>query len=156
MAETTEDRMHAHRLDAYRIAPAGMQALRAVEDYLHQSTLGASLIELVKMRASQINGCAYCLDMHSKALRKGGETEQRIYLLSGWRESPLYSPRERAALAWTDALTRIAETQAPDDVYDEVRRHFDDKEIVDLTTLIGMINLWNRLAISLRYEHPAG
>ncbi|MBV8778709.1 MAG: carboxymuconolactone decarboxylase family protein [Alphaproteobacteria bacterium] len=148
--------MHAHRLDAYRIAPAGMQALRAVEDYLHQSTLGASLIELVKMRASQINGCAYCLDMHSKALRKGGETEQRIYLLSGWRESPLYSPRERAALAWTDALTRIAETQAPDDVYDEVRRHFDDKEIVDLTTLIGMINLWNRLAISLRYEHPAG
>jgi len=148
--------MHAHRLNAYEIAPEGMKALVAVEAYLHQTTLGPQLIELVKMRASQINGCAYCLDMHSKTLRHGGESEQRIYLLSGWRESPLYSPRERAALAWTDALTHIAETQAPDDVYQEVRRHFDDKEIVDLTTLIGMINLWNRLAISMRYEHPAG
>jgi AhpD family alkylhydroperoxidase len=148
--------MRAHRLNAYELAPAGMNALRGVEAYLHQTTLGSQLIELVKMRASQINGCAYCLDMHSKALRKNGETEQRLYLLSGWRESPLYTPRERAALAWTDALTRIAETQAPDDVYDEVRRHFDDKEVIDLTTLIGMINLWNRLAISLRYEHPAG
>ena len=146
--------MHAHRLDAYKIAPAGMAALRGVEAYLHQSTLGPRLIELVKMRASQINGCAYCLDMHSKTLRKDGESEQRLYLLSGWRESPLYTPRERAALAWTDALTLIAETQAPDTVYDEVRRHFDDKELVDLTTLIGMSNLWNRLAISLRYEHP--
>jgi AhpD family alkylhydroperoxidase len=148
--------MHAHRLDAYELAPAGMNALGRVEAYLHQTTLGPQLIELVKMRASQINGCAYCLDMHSKALRKNGETERRLYVLSGWRESPLYTPRERAALAWTDALTRIAETQAPDDVYDEVRRHFDHKEVVDLTTLIGMINLWNRLAISLRYEHPVG
>ncbi|HEX3953442.1 MAG TPA: carboxymuconolactone decarboxylase family protein [Stellaceae bacterium] len=148
--------MHAHRLDAYKLAPAGMNALRAVEAYLHDTSLGAPLIELVKMRASQINGCAYCLDMHSKALRQGGETEQRIYLLNAWRESPLYTPRERAALAWTEALTRIVETQAPDDTYEELRRHFDDKEIVDLTTLIGMINLWNRLAISLRYEHPQG
>jgi AhpD family alkylhydroperoxidase len=148
--------MRAHRLDAYRIAPAGMNALRAVEAYLHESTLGPQLVELVKMRASQINGCAYCLDMHSKALRKGGESEQRIYLLNAWRESPLYSPRERAALGWTDALTLISETHAPDDVYEELRRHFDDKEIVDLTTLIGMINTWNRLAIGLRYEHPTG
>jgi len=146
--------MHAHRLDAYKVAPAGMKALRDVEAYLHQSTLGPQLIELVKMRASQINGCAYCLDMHSKTLRKGGESEQRIYLLDAWRESPLYAPRERAALAWTDALTLISQTHAPDDAYDEVRRQFDEKEIVDLTTLIGMINLWNRLAISLRYEHP--
>ncbi|HVH78570.1 MAG TPA: carboxymuconolactone decarboxylase family protein [Stellaceae bacterium] len=146
--------MHAHRLNAYELAPAGMKALQNVEGYLHQTTLGSQLIELVKMRASQINGCAYCLDMHSKVLRKGGETEQRIYLLNGWRESPLYTPRERAALSWTETLTRIAETQAPDDVYEELRRHFDDKEVVDLTTLIGMINLWNRLAISLRYEHP--
>jgi AhpD family alkylhydroperoxidase len=146
--------MHAHRLNAYELAPAGMKVLREVEAYLHRTTLGSQLIELVKMRASQINGCAYCLDMHSKVLRKGGESEQRIYLLNGWRESPLYTPRERAALAWTEALTLIAETQAPDAVYDEVRRHFDDKEVVDLTTLIGMINLWNRLAISLRYEHP--
>jgi AhpD family alkylhydroperoxidase len=148
--------MHAHRLNAYQVAPAGMKALVAVETYLHQTALGPQLIELVKMRASQINGCAYCLDAHSKALRKGGETEQRIYLLDAWRESPLYTPRERAALAWTEALTRIAETQAPDAIYDELRQHFDDKEIVDLTTLIGMINLWNRLAISLRYEHPTG
>jgi AhpD family alkylhydroperoxidase len=133
-----------------------MKALVAVETYLHQTALGSQLIELVKMRASQINGCAYCLDSHSKQLRKGGETEQRIYLLNAWRESPLYSPRERAALTWTDALTLIAETQAPDDAYEEVRQHFDEKELVDLTTLIGMINLWNRLAISLRYEHPTG
>ena len=146
--------MHAHRLNAYELAPAGMRALGAGETYLHQTALGPQLIELVKMRASQINGCAYCLDAHSKVLRKGGETEQRIYLLNAWRESPLYTPRERAALAWTDALTRIAETHAPDEVYDEVCRHFDAKEVVDLTTLIGMINLWNRMAISLRYEHP--
>jgi len=148
--------MHAHRLNPHEIAPAGMAALRGVEAYLHQTTLGPQLIELVKMRASQINGCTYCLDMHSKTLRKGGESEQRIYLLNGWRESPLYSPRERAALGWTDALTRIAETQAPDDAYAEIRRQFDDKEVIDLTTLIGMINLWNRLAISMRYEHPTG
>ena len=132
--------MRAHRINAYQAAPAAMKALVAVETYLHQTTLGPLLIELVKMRASQINGCAYCLDAHSKELRKNGETEQRIYLLNAWRESPLYSPRERAALAWTEALTLISETNAPDDVYDEVARHFDAKEVVDLTTLIGMIN----------------
>ena len=146
--------MHAHRVNAYTAAPAAMKALQAVEVYLHQSGLDRNLIDLVRMRASQINGCAYCLDMHSKALRHDGETEQRIYLLNAWRESPLYSPRERAALAWTEALTRIADTHAPDADYDELRKRFDDKEIADLTTLIGMINLWNRLAISLRYEHP--
>ena len=148
--------MDADRIDAYAAAPAGMNALRAVEAYLHQSGLGPQLIELVKMRASQINGCAYCLDMHSKALRQGGETEQRIYLLNAWRELPLYTPRERAALAWTEALTRITDGHAPDEVYAEACRHFDAKELVDLTTLIGMINLWNRLAIGLRYRHPKG
>lgn len=146
--------MHAHRLNPHDAAPEAIAALRNVEAYLRRSALGEGLIELVKMRASQINGCAYCLDMHSKALRRMGETEQRIYLLNAWRESPLYTPRERAALAWTDALTLIAETQAPDAVYDEARRHFEGKTLADLTTLIGMINLWNRLAISLRYEHP--
>jgi AhpD family alkylhydroperoxidase len=146
--------MRAHRLNAYQHAPDAMKALIAVETYLHGTTLGPQLIELVKMRASQINGCAFCLDSHRKALRKLGETEQRIYLLDAWHESPLYAPRERAALAWTDALTLIAQTHAPDDIYEEVRRHFDEKEIVDLTTLIGMINAWNRLAIGLRYEHP--
>jgi len=146
--------MQAHRLSAYESAPAAMKALQNVEAYLHQSGLDKTLIELVKMRASQINGCAYCLDMHSKELRRLGESEQRVYLLNAWEESPLYSPRERAALAWTEALTLISQTHAPDAVYDGVRRHFNDKELVDLTTLVGMINLWNRLAIGLRYEHP--
>lgn len=146
--------MHAHRLNAYAAAPAAMKVLRDVEAYIHQSGLDQKLIELVKMRASQINGCAFCLDAHSKELRRLGESEQRIYLLNAWEESPLYSERERAALAWTDALTLVAETHAPDVVYDQVRRQFNDKELADLTTLIGMINLWNRLAIGLRYEHP--
>ena len=146
--------MHSHRLSAYDAAPAAMTALQNVEAYLHQCGLDQRLIELVKMRASQINGCAYCLDMHSKELRRLGESEQRIYLLNAWQESPLYTPRERAALAWTEAVTLIAQTHAPDAAYTEVRRQFDDKELIDLTILIGMINLWNRLAISLRYEHP--
>ncbi|HUC66235.1 MAG TPA: carboxymuconolactone decarboxylase family protein [Stellaceae bacterium] len=146
--------MQPQRLDAYHVAPAAMKVLRAVEGYLHQSSLDETLIELVKMRASQINGCAYCLDQHSKVLRRNGESEQRIYLLDAWEESPLYSPRERAALAWTEALTSIAQSRAPDAVYDAVRGQFDDKALIDLTVLIGMINLWNRLAISLRYQHP--
>jgi AhpD family alkylhydroperoxidase len=146
--------MHSHRISAYDAAPAAMKALQNVEAYLHQCGLDQRLIELVKMRTSQINGCAYCLDMHSKELRRLGESEQRIYLLNAWQESPLYTPRERAALAWTEAVTLIAQTQAPDAAYTEVRRQFDDKELIDLTILIGMINLWNRLAISLRYEHP--
>lgn len=146
--------MRSHRLNDDEISLAGTSALRGVETYLRQCDLGVRLIELVKMRASQINHCAYCLDMHSKELRLEGETDQRIYLLNGWRESPIYTPRERAALAWTEAVTRIAETQTLDEVHEEVRRHLDDKELVDLTTLIGMINLWNRLAISPRYERP--
>ena len=146
--------MHSHRVSAYDAAPAAMKALQNVEAYLHQCGLDQRLIELVKMRTSQINGCAYCLDMHSKELRRLGESEQRIYLLNAWQESPLYTPRERAALAWTEAVTLIAQTHAPEPAYTEVRRQFDDKELIDLTILIGMINLWNRLAISLRYEHP--
>ncbi len=143
--------MHAERLLPPQIAPEGIAALRKVEAYIRQSGLSPRLIELVKMRASQINGCAFCLDMHSKDARKAGETEQRLYLLNGWRESPLYTPRERAALAWTEALTRVATTQAPDADYDALRPHFSEKEIVDLTILIGMINLWNRVAIGMRY-----
>ena len=146
--------MSHQRLNYRAAAPAAYAAVSGVERYIRSCGLEKSLIELVNMRASQINGCAYCLDMHSKTLRKGGETEQRIYLLNAWHESPLYSPRERSALAWTEALTLISETHAPDEVYEEMRQHFDEKEIVDLTTLVGMINLWNRLAISLRYEHP--
>lgn len=146
----------SQRLDYHKVSPQGVAPLRQLESYISDCGIEHSLLELVKTRASQINGCAYCLDMHSKTLRKNGESEQRLYLLNGWRESPLYTPRERAALAWTDALTRIAEAHPSDALYDEVRRHFDEKEVVDLTTLVGMINTWNRLAISLGYEHPAG
>jgi AhpD family alkylhydroperoxidase len=145
--------MHAERVNAYETAPLAIKTLREVEGYLRTTGLEGSLIELVKMRASQINGCAYCLDMHSRDARRNGETEQRLYLLDAWRESSLYSPRERAALAWTEALTLIAETRAPDDVYAELQHQFDAKGIADLTILIGMINLWNRLAIGLRAQH---
>jgi AhpD family alkylhydroperoxidase len=147
--------MHAERLLPPKSAPDGYATLRGVEDYIQRSGLPPLLIELVKMRASQINGCAYCLDMHSKDARKRGETEQRLYLLNAWRESPLYSPKERAALAWTEALTLVATTHAPDSDYEALRQHFADKEIVDLTILVGMINLWNRLAIGMRYVHDA-
>lgn len=147
--------MHTERLDPPKLATDGYAALRGVEAYLQGCGLPARLIELVKMRASQINGCAFCLDMHSKVARRQGETEQRLYLLSGWRDSPLYTAAERAALGWTDALTRVAETHAPDADYDALRAHFTDKEIVDLTTLIGQINLWNRLAVGMRYVHDA-
>ncbi len=112
-----------------------------------------SLIALVKMRASQISGCALCLDSHSKDARKAGECEQRLYLLNGWRESPLYTPAERAALAWTDALMLVSKTHTPDGAYEALRPHFSDKQIVDLTILIGQINLWNHLAIGMRYIH---
>ena len=146
--------MKAGRLNAYEAAPEAMRAVQRVEGYIQQCGLEKSLIELVKMRASQINGCAYCLHVHSSDARRAGETEQRLYLLDAWHESTLYTERERAALAWTEALTRVSETHAPDVIYDEVRRHFADKELVDLTTLIGLINLRNRLAIGFRYEHP--
>jgi AhpD family alkylhydroperoxidase len=147
--------MQAEQLNAYSAAPAAMHAVQQAEAYIQQCGLERSLIEFVKMRASQINGCAYCLDLHSKDVCRAGETERRLYLLSAWRESPLYSARERTALGWTEALTRVAETHAPDESYDEVRRRFADKELVDLSTLIGLIKLWNRVAIGFRYQHPA-
>jgi AhpD family alkylhydroperoxidase len=142
------------RINPYTTAPDAIKPMLAMEDYLKSCGLEHSLIHLVKMRASQINGCAYCLHMHSKDARAQGETEARLYLLDAWHESRLYTPRERAALAWTDALTLIAETHAPDQAYEAVKAHFSPKEIVDLTMLIGTINAWNRMAISLRYVHP--
>jgi AhpD family alkylhydroperoxidase len=142
------------RLNPYQAAPETVKALMALEDHLAKSGLETSLYHLVKTRASQINGCAYCIHMHSREARARGETEERLYLLDAWRESPLYSERERAALAWTDSLTLIAETHAPDDVFEEVKKHFSDDEIVKLTVLIGAINTWNRLAISMRSVHP--
>jgi AhpD family alkylhydroperoxidase len=127
-----------------------VKALLGVEAYLASCGLERSLLHLVKMRASQINGCAYCLDMHSKDARAAGETEQRLYALNAWAETPFFSARERAALAWTEALTRVSETHAPDGVFQEVRQHFSEAETVNLATLVAMINAWNRLAIGLR------
>lgn len=121
-----------------------------LERYVHNCVLEQSLLELVKFRASQINGCAYCIDMHTKDARAHGETEQRLYALSAWRETPFFTERERAALAWTEAVTLVSATGVPDDVYEEARRHFDDGELVDLTFAIVAINGWNRLAVSFR------
>ncbi|MEO8803163.1 MAG: carboxymuconolactone decarboxylase family protein [Rudaea sp.] len=126
--------------------------MRDMEVHLHACGLEASLLELVKTRASQINGCAYCLDMHSKDARAAGETEQRLYVLDAWREAPFYSDRERAALDWTEAVTRVADTHVPDEVYEHVRQHFDEAELVNLTLAVVAINGWNRLAISSRME----
>jgi len=142
------------RLNPNKVAPAAMKAMLGLGAAIADSTLEHSLLELVKMRASQVNGCAFCLDMHSKDARAAGESEQRLYLLDAWRETDLYSPRERAALAWTEALTLVAETHAPDDVYEELRAQFSEREIADLTLAIVAINGWNRIAIGFR--SPAG
>jgi AhpD family alkylhydroperoxidase len=141
------------RLNPMEAAPDAMRAMQALETYVKNCGLEPALIELVKMRASQINGCAFCLDMHSRDARARGETEQRLYLLDAWPEAAVYSDRERAALAWTDALTRIAETHAPDDTYSDLRMQFSEAEIVKLTLLIATINGWNRLAIGFRSPH---
>jgi AhpD family alkylhydroperoxidase len=141
-------------MNFYQAAPDTMKALMALENQVQSSGLEQSLIELVKTRASQINGCAFCISMHTQDARKRGETEQRLYLLDAWREAPVYTDRERAALAWTEAVTLISETHAPDDVYNDVRAHFSEAETVNLTMLIATINSWNRLAISFRAVPP--
>lgn len=138
------------RLDYAAIAPDGIRSLRQLERYLKTSGLEAGLVELVKVRASQINGCAFCIDMHTKDARSRGESEQRLYGLAAWREAPFYSERERAALLWTEAVTRISEGQVPDEIYDQVKQCFPDRELVDLTLAVIAINSWNRLAISFR------
>ena len=127
------------------------RALLSLEAYLHDhSGLDPKLLDLVKLRASQINGCAYCIDMHSKDLRAAGETEQRLYGLDAWREAPFYSDRERAALEWTEAVTLVSETHVPDEVYEGVRKHFTQDELVNLTLAVATINVWNRLSIAFR------
>jgi AhpD family alkylhydroperoxidase len=138
------------RIDSRRHAQEAQKAMYALEKYLAECGLEHRLIHLMKMRASQINGCAYCIDMHSKDARALGETEQRLYELDAWRETPFYSDRERAALAWTEAITLVSETHVPDSVYEELRKCFNEKEIVDLTFVVTTINAWNRLAIALR------
>jgi len=126
------------------------QLLLAIEGYLRRSSLGSRLQHLVKTRASQINGCAYCLDMHTQDARAEGESEQRLYVLDAWRDTPLFDERERAALEWTEAVTRVAENHVPDEVYERVREHFSEQELIDLTLAITNINAWNRLNIAFR------
>ena len=138
------------RLNAYAVAPETLKPLLALEEQIAASGLEKSLMLLIKTRASQINGCAYCLHMHTSDALKAGETAARLFLLDAWQESKLYTPRERAALAWTDALTKVSETHAPDADYDELKAHFSDIEMVNLTLLIASINSWNRLAIAFR------
>ncbi|MDE2273467.1 MAG: carboxymuconolactone decarboxylase family protein [Gammaproteobacteria bacterium] len=137
------------RLDYLKASTGAFKAMRELQQYVETCGLEHSLMELVKMRASQINGCAHCLDMHSKDARAGGETEQRLYTLDAWRETPFFTDRERTALAWTEALTRIRKGVS-DELYAEVRKHFSEKEIVDLSLCIIAINGWNRLAIPFR------
>lgn len=138
------------RIRYVRVAPEGIHALQGLEAYVRNSGLEPELLELVKLRASQINGCAYCIDMHTKDARARGEHEQRLYELSVWEETPFYSDRERAALAWTEAVTLVASSHVPDAVYELARQHFSEKELVDLTIAVIAINSWNRLAVSFR------
>jgi AhpD family alkylhydroperoxidase len=139
------------RIDLTKSVPKdALQALYGLEQYIRKSGLEAKLLELVRMRASQINGCAYCLDMHSKDARAEGETEQRLYGLSAWRETPYYSDRERVALEWTESVTLVSRDQVPDELYERARRHFSEAELVNLTLAVVTINAWNRLAISFR------
>jgi AhpD family alkylhydroperoxidase len=137
------------RLDYPRLAPGAARAMYGLETYLAGCGLEHALLELVKIRASQINGCAYCIDMHTKDARAAGETEQRIYALNAWHETPFFTERERAALAWVEAVTRIG-SGVPDDLYAEARQRFSEKELVDLTWAAAAINAWNRVAISFR------
>ncbi len=138
------------RIDYSKVDPEGINGLLQLEKHVHDSGLDPLLLELVRLRASQINGCAYCLDMHTKNARSLGESEQRLYGISAWREAPYYSDRERAALAWSEAVTMVGQDHVPEEVYQEVRKQFTEKELVDLTLGIIAINGWNRLAISFR------
>jgi len=138
------------RLDYKAASPEAYKAISHVEAFVRRSGLEAPLLELIKIRASQLNGCAFCIDMHTKDARAHGETEQRIYALDAWHETPFFTDKERAALAWTEALTNIQQGHAPEAVYQEARKHFGDAEIVNLTLAITTINAWNRIAIGFR------
>jgi AhpD family alkylhydroperoxidase len=140
------------RLDANKISPDGFKALSGLQSYVDNCGLERPLIELVKIRASQINGCAFCLWMHTNDARKLGETDDRLHLLGAWEESPVFTERERAALAWTDAVTNVTQGHVPDSVFEIARRHFSEKELVDLNYAVMAINAWNRLAIAFRKQ----
>lgn len=140
------------RLDYWKVAPGGFKAIMSLEAYLKECGLDHALLHMIKLRASQINGCAYCIDMHWKDARAAGESEQRLYGLDAWREASYYTDRERAAFEWTEALTNITDDHVPDAVFEAVRPHFSEKELADLTWAIAAINAWNRVAISFRSE----
>ena len=140
------------RIDITKVDPGAYRTMLGFETYIHSSSLDPGLVHLLKMRASQINGCAYCLDMHSKDARANGETEQRLYGLDAWREAPYYTDRERAALAWLESLTLITQGHVPDAVYEEARKVFTEQELVDLAMVAVAINGWNRIAIAFRAE----
>ncbi|MCB9480106.1 MAG: carboxymuconolactone decarboxylase family protein [Deltaproteobacteria bacterium] len=141
------------RLNPYKIAMKTMEPMSALSDYVDKCGLDYGLIELVKLRASQINGCAFCIDLHTTRLREHGDTDKRMHLVSAWRESTLFSDRERAALEWTEVLTRLADRHLPREALDRVRDQFDDDEVVKLTMTIVVINGWNRIAVPFGYEH---
>ena len=143
------------RFNPFKASPEGYKAMAGLQAYVSNSELEPSLRHLVALRASQINGCAFCLAMHAREAREHGESDDRIHLLNAWRESNLYSSLERAALAWAEALTNIAATHVPDPLYDEARRQFSEKQLADFSIAIGMINCWNRLCIAVRAVHPA-
>lgn len=138
------------RLDFAKTAPGVVNAMRGLETYLHSTGLDARLLDLVRIRVSLINGCAYCVDMHTKDARAAGETEQRLYAVPVWRETPFFNDRERAALAWAEAVTNVSYDHVPDAAFEAVRQHFTDRELADLTLAIVAINGWNRLAIGFR------
>ena len=142
------------RFDYRKFSPEPLQAMMALEKYIAACGLDHKFVHLLKLRASQINGCAFCIDMHSIDARAEGETEQRLYALDAWRETPFFTDRERAGLAWIEAITLVSQTHVPDAVYEEVRKHFSEKEIFDLTFVASTINAWNRIAIAART--PAG
>ena len=140
----------SERISYNRVAPDAIKGLLQLEEYVHNSGLEESIIDLVKLRVSQINGCAFCIDMHTKDARSNGESEQRLYAVSAWEEAPFFSERERAAFAWAEAVTLVMHDHVPDEVYQEALKHFTEKELVDLTMAIIAINSWNRLAIPFR------
>jgi len=148
-----------HRIAYNKYSPNALHAMLPLEKHLKSSTIEEKLLHLVKLRASQINGCAYCIDMHSIDARAAGDTEQRLYALNAWRETPFFTPRERAALEWTESLTLISQNHVPDELYESVRKEFSENELVDLTYAVATINAWNRIAISMRavpgQYHPA-
>ncbi|MER9130340.1 carboxymuconolactone decarboxylase family protein [Mesorhizobium sp. M0768] len=142
------------RLQFFGAAPEIMKAVSALNKAVDECGLEKSLLHLIKLRASQINGCSYCVEMHSREARRDGESEQRLYLVSAWKESPLFSQRERAALAWTDALTRIADYGVSDELYARTLEYFSEQELVKLSVALGMINTWNRLCVPFHAIHP--